>query len=53
MADECSAIAYNLAVARGARSEPRIKAICETRIRYGYRRVHVMLQREGSDINIK
>jgi putative transposase len=27
--------------------EARIKAICETRIRYGYRRVHVMLQREG------
>ena len=33
--------------------EARIKAICETRIRYGYRRVHVMLQREGWDINIK
>lgn len=32
--------------------EARIKAICETRIRYGYRRVHVMLQREGWDINI-
>ena len=33
--------------------EARIKAICETRVRYGYRRVHVMLQREGYDINIK
>ena len=33
--------------------EARIKAICETRVRYGYRRVHVMLQREGWDINIK
>ena len=33
--------------------EARIKAICETRIRYGYRRVHVTLQREGWDINIK
>jgi len=33
--------------------EARIKAICETRIRYGYRRVHVMLQREGWDINVK
>ena len=31
----------------------RIKAICETRVRYGYRRVHVMLQREGWPINIK
>jgi putative transposase len=27
--------------------EARIKAICETRVRYGYRRVHVMLQRKG------
>ena len=33
--------------------EARITAICETRIRYGYRRVHVTLQREGWDINIK
>jgi putative transposase len=33
--------------------EARIKAICETRVRYGYRRVHVMLQREGWNINIK
>lgn len=31
----------------------RIKVICETRLRYGYRRVHVMLQREGWPINIK
>ncbi len=36
-----------------AGTEARIKAICETRVRYGYRRVHVMLQREGWDINIK
>jgi len=27
--------------------EARIKAICETRVRYGYRRVHVLLDREG------
>ena len=33
--------------------EARIKAICETRVRYGYRRVHVLLQREGWRINIK
>jgi putative transposase len=25
----------------------RIKEIAETRVRYGYRRVHVLLQREG------
>lgn len=33
--------------------ESRIKAICETRIRYGYRRVHVLLRREGWSINQK
>jgi putative transposase len=25
----------------------RIKEICQTRVRYGYRRVHVLLRREG------
>ena len=27
--------------------ERRIREICETRLRYGYRRVHVLLEREG------
>ncbi len=27
--------------------ERRIKEICQTRVRYGYRRVHVLLRREG------
>jgi putative transposase len=31
--------------------EARIKEICATRVRYGYRRVHVVLQREGWIIN--
>ena len=31
----------------------RIKDICETRVRYGYRRVHVLLQRDGWAINVK
>ena len=31
----------------------RIKEICATRVRYGYRRVHVMLHREGSRLNAK
>jgi putative transposase len=31
----------------------RIKDICETRVRYGYRRVHVLLQRDGWPANIK
>ena len=33
--------------------EVRIKEICETRVRYGYRRVHVQLRREGWDVNHK
>lgn len=33
--------------------EAKIKYICQTRVRYGYRRVHVLLQREGWVINWK
>lgn len=33
--------------------ERRIKEICETRVRYGYRRVHVHLRRDGGKINMK
>ena len=33
--------------------EKRIKEIAETRMRYAYRRMHVVLQREGWMINIK
>lgn len=33
--------------------ENRIKEICQTRVRYGYRRVHVVLCREGWRINQK
>ena len=33
--------------------EARIREICETRVRYGYRRVHVLLRREGWLINQK
>ena len=32
---------------RQADLEQRIKEICQTRVRYGYRRVHVLLRREG------
>lgn len=31
----------------------RIKEICETRVRFGYRRVHVLLLREGWKVNQK
>ncbi len=27
--------------------------MCQTRVRYGYRRIHVLLQREGWQLNIK
>lgn len=33
--------------------EVRIREICETRVRYGYRRVHVPLRRDGREINMK
>lgn len=33
--------------------EKRIREICETRVRYGYRRVHVVLRREGWVVNAK
>lgn len=31
----------------------RIKEICETRVRFGYRRIHVLLRREGWEVNVK
>lgn len=31
----------------------RIKEIAETRVRYGYRRIHVLLRREGWIVNAK
>lgn len=31
----------------------RIREIAETRVRYGYRRIHVLLQREGWQVNAK
>lgn len=33
--------------------EARIPDICATRVRYGYRRVHALLKREGWDVNVK
>jgi len=43
---------------RSRRTDPailkkRIKEICETRVRYGYRRVHYVLRREGWEVNVK
>ncbi len=36
-----------------AAPELRIKEICQTRVRYGYRRVYVLLRREGWRITYK
>ena len=33
--------------------EQRIREICQTRVRFGYRRVHVLLRREGWEVNPK
>ena len=33
--------------------EARIREVCETRVRYGYSRVDVLLRREGWEINMK
>lgn len=33
--------------------EQRIREICQTRVKFGYRRVHVLLRREGWQINRK
>ena len=56
----CGAIGFNCSTShyKSRRTdqtavERRIKEICETRVRYGYRRVHVLLRREGWEINMK
>ena len=36
-----------------AELKQRIKEIAETRVRYGYRRIHVLLRREGWAVNGK
>jgi len=36
-----------------AELKKRIKEIAETRVRYGYRRIHVLLRREGWLVNAK
>ena len=36
-----------------AELKTRIKEIAETRVRYGYRRIHLLLRREGWLVNAK
>jgi transposase InsO family protein len=36
-----------------AELKKRMREVAETRVRYGYRRIHVLLRREGWDVNAK
>ena len=56
----CSALRIDRALyvyksTRGSQADlrHRIKQICETRVRYGYRRIHVLLCRDGWAVNPK
>lgn len=46
---------YHYPSRRGAQAElrKRMREIAETRVRYGYRRIHVLLRREGWAVNAK
>jgi len=50
---ERSSYHYKVRRADQADLKQRIKEIAETRVRYGYRRIHVLLRREGWDVNGK
>jgi len=51
----CSRALYRYQSRRDPRTElrARIRDIAHTRVRYGYRRVHVLLSREGWKANLK
>ena len=44
---------YKSRSASQAELRQRIKDIAASRVRYGYRRIHVLLRREGWDVNAK
>lgn len=50
---DCSSYHYKSRRTDPAELKQRIREICETRVRYGYRRVYVLLAREGWDVSIK
>ena len=50
---ERSTYHYRPRRAEQAALKKRIKEIAETRVRYGYRRIHVLLRREGWEVNPK
>lgn len=51
----CDTATYHYKSRRSGQAELelRIKEICQTRVRYGYRRVHVLLRRDGWSVNVK
>lgn len=48
---ETSSYYYKSRRPEQASIEQKFRAICQTRIRYGYRRVYVVLRRDGWHIN--
>ena len=46
---------YNYKSRRNAQADLKVKIrdICETRVGYGYRRVHILLKRESWEVNSK
>ena len=51
-------VARSLYIYKSRRSDQadlkvKIRDICETRVRYGYRRIHILLKREGWKVNAK
>jgi putative transposase len=46
---ECDRSTYHYKSRRSGQAavEQRIKEICHVRVRYGYRRIHIVLRREG------
>ena len=51
-------VARSLYIYKSRRSDQadlkvKIRDICETRVRYGYRRIHILLKREGWEVNAK
>ncbi|NOJ35357.1 IS3 family transposase [Agrobacterium vitis] len=50
---ESRPVPYVYTSKRGEYAELKIKDICQTRVRYGYRRVHVLIRRDGWAVNPK
>jgi putative transposase len=50
---DCSSDHYKSRRTDPAELKRLIREICETRVRYGYRRVYIVLDREGWDVSIR